>query len=98
MFGLGQLLPAGMKQMQDYGVYLTKRYENFLNLTYSPTRAFVRSTGYDRNLQSAEALLSGIFQPSSFQKWTSIEGKTGFMPIPIHSNDKLVDPVKFQSI
>lgn len=93
-FGLGQLLPPGMKQLQDYGVYIAKKYINFLNLTYSASRVYVRSTGFDRTLQSTEAFLSGVYQPSSFQKWTTIDGKTGFMPIPVHSNEKNIDPVR----
>ena len=92
-YGPGQLLPAGMKQLQDYGEYTMKRYSNFLNSTFSPTRVNVRSTGFDRTLQSTSAFLSGAFKPADFQKWTTNDGQTNWLPIPIHANDISIDTV-----
>lgn len=92
-YGMGQLLPAGMKQAQDYGAYTMKRYSNFLNPTFSSSRVYVRSTDSDRTLQTASAFLSGVYQPADFQKWTSNEGQSNWLPIPIHTNDLKIDPV-----
>lgn len=92
-YGLSQLLPAGMKQLHDYGSFTMKRYSNFLNPIFSPTRVYVRSTDYDRTLQSALAFLSGAYQPADFQKWSTVDGLTNWLPIPVHTNDLNIEPV-----
>ena len=82
-----------MKQLQEYGSYTMKQYSNFLNPIFSPNRVNVRSTDIERTLQSASAFLSGAFKPADFQKWTSVDGQTNWLPIPIHTNDLNFDPV-----
>lgn len=84
-YGQGQLLPAGMKQLQAYGVWLMTRYGSFLNSTYSPSRVYVRSTDYDRTLQSSYALLSGLFRSSSTLAWTDVDDQSASIPIPVHT-------------
>ena len=83
-----------MKQLQEYGSFTMKRYSGFLNPIFNPARAFIRSTGSDRTMQSIEAFLSGAYQPADFQKWTSIDGLTNWLPVPVHANDLNIDPVK----
>ena len=83
-----------MKQLQDYGEFTIKKYADFLNPVFSPARVYARSTAFDRTLQSAAAFLSGAFKPAVFQKWTSVEGQTNWLPIPIHTNDINIDNVK----
>lgn len=92
-YGLGQLTPAGMKQLQDYGSFLMNKYASFLNPTYSRSRVFVRSTDYDRTLQTTAALLSGMYKPNSDQVWTSVSGQTDWLPIPIHTANLSTDSV-----
>ena len=84
-----------MKQLQEYGEFTIKKYTDFLNPVFSPARVYARSTDYDRTLQSASAFLAGAFKPADFQKWTSVNGQTNWLPIPIHTNDINIDNVKF---
>lgn len=92
-YGLGQLVPAGMKLLQDYGTFFNNKYSSFLNQVYNRSRVFARSTDYDRTLQSTTSFLSGIYKPSADQKWTTVDGQSNWYPIPIHtanlSNDNV---------
>ena len=92
-YGRGQLHPVGMKQLQDYGAFIMNRYSSFINSTYDHNRVYARSTNYDRTLQSAGAFLAGAFKPASWQSWTSTDGQSAWLPIPIHTDAFATDPV-----
>jgi hypothetical protein len=92
-YGLGQLTPIGMKQLQDYGIWFKNKYMAFLNPIYDKTRVYARSTDYDRTLQSSYAFLSGIFQPSDYQSWSPIANQSGYLPIPVHTTNLSTDNV-----
>lgn len=92
-YGLGQLTPKGMKQLQDYGSFFKNKYSSFLNPTYSKSRVYARSTDYDRTLQSTAAFLSGIYTPNSDQVWTNVNGQSNWLPIPVHTTNLSTDNV-----
>jgi hypothetical protein len=93
-YGIGQLVPIGMKQAQDYGAFIKNKYSNFLNFSYSQARVYARSTDVDRTIQSATTFLSAVFQPAKDQIWTSVQGQSSWFPIPIHTNNVTIDPVR----
>uniref|UniRef100_A0A6P5J8P9 acid phosphatase n=1 Tax=Phascolarctos cinereus TaxID=38626 RepID=A0A6P5J8P9_PHACI len=85
-YGLGQLTQEGVQQQVELGRFLRARYGNFLNQEYRRDELYVRSTDYDRTLQSAQANLAGLFPRPPLTP--------GWMPVPIHTvpatEDKLL--------
>ena len=49
-----------MKQCSNHGQYLRSIYSDFLNPIYNKSEVIIKSTDYDRALQTAYALLSGL--------------------------------------
>jgi testicular acid phosphatase len=92
--GLGQLTPAGMRQMSLFGQFFRNKYQTFLNPTYDRSRVFIRSTDYDRTLQSAYSFLSGVYKPNDDQKWNNFSGLFDYLPIPVHTTNLSTDIVR----
>lgn len=92
---MGQMLPTGLKQVQDYGVFFRTHYNSFLNPTFNTSRVYAKSTDFDRTLQSSAAFLSGVYQPNKDQEWTDIPGQKSWIPIPIHTNNLATDQVGY---
>ena len=66
--GWGQLTGTGMSQHHVVGERLRKRYvyeTGLLSTNYSRDEVLVRSTDYDRTMQSAQSQLMGLFPPST---------------------------------
>ncbi|XP_071746219.1 prostatic acid phosphatase [Lepeophtheirus salmonis] len=80
--GPGQLTPRGMKMQYELGQYLRKRYDGFLNATYSKEDIFIRSTDFDRTLMSALSNLAGLYPPEGSQIWNP---NLLWQPIPVHT-------------
>lgn len=93
-FAVGDILPLGMRQVQDVGNFFANKYGWFLGSSYNSSRVFARSTDYGRTMISTSVFLSSLFQPSSDQHWTDTPGLNAWMPIPVHTNNKTVDTVK----
>lgn len=87
------ILPAGLKDLYNYGEFTMKKYADFLNPVYRSDRVYARSSDLDRAINSASAFLAGVFKPSHHQEWTSQKGLTGYLPIPIHVDGLDVDEV-----
>ncbi|XP_039192004.1 prostatic acid phosphatase [Crotalus tigris] len=89
--GYGQLTKTGTQQAYQLGQWLKDRYKNFLSPSYKPKEIYVRSTDYDRTIMSAQAVLAGLFPPSTEEKWNP---NINWQPIPVHtvpiSDEKLL--------
>jgi hypothetical protein len=79
-----------MQQHYLLGQFLRRRYvlgeksEKFLNASYSTDEIFVRSTNYNRTVQSALANLAGFYPSNGFTE------ELHWSPIPIHINNTLI--------
>jgi acid phosphatase len=81
--GLGQLTPEGMHERYQLGLSLRKKYieqTHLLPAQYNPETMYVRSTDYDRTLQSAQSILLGLYPINTGPSLIK-----GYQPIPIHT-------------
>ncbi|XP_007531351.1 testicular acid phosphatase [Erinaceus europaeus] len=87
--GLGQLTGEGVRQQLELGRFLRSRYEHFLSPEFRREEVYVRSTDFDRTLESAQANLAGLFPESAPGR-----PEAAWRPIPVHTvpvaEDKLL--------
>uniref|UniRef100_A0A8D1CUS1 acid phosphatase n=1 Tax=Sus scrofa TaxID=9823 RepID=A0A8D1CUS1_PIG len=87
--GLGQLTREGVHQQLELGRFLRSRYESFLSPQYRREEVYIRSTDFDRTLESAQANLAGLFPEASPGR-----SEATWQPIPVHTvpvtEDKLL--------
>ena len=99
--GFGQLTPRGMHELHFLGQRIRERYVNGVNTSigltdgqplivgnYTRQDLYVRSTDYDRTLQSVTSLLEGLFPPGTGP--VQPDGQPGLtamriQPVPIHT-------------
>lgn len=79
----GALTNIGKQQHLALGKWLRRRYGNvLLSEQYTPNEIYIRSTNFDRTLQSAESNLAGLYPPHGNQAWNA---DTELQPIPVHT-------------
>ncbi|KAM4825304.1 testicular acid phosphatase [Thomomys bottae] len=87
--GLGQLTREGIRQQLELGRFLRRRYKAFLSPEYRREEVYIRSTDFDRTLESAQANLAGLFPEAA-----PGNPEADWKPIPVHtvpvSEDKLL--------
>ncbi|ELW69143.1 Testicular acid phosphatase [Tupaia chinensis] len=87
--GLGQLTRKGVRQQLELGRFLRSRYEGFLSPEFRREEVHVRSTDFDRTLESAQANLAGLFPEAA-----PGSPEAAWRPIPVHTvpvtEDKLL--------
>lgn len=89
----GQLTDVGMRQMLKSGRKLRAKYPH-LSKTYDLTRTWAFSSDSDRNIQSAQLIMTGMYQPSEgYANWTDDSTLSGFMPIPIRTAPSECDTI-----
>lgn len=85
--GLGQLTSKGIKEHFQLGLWLRKRYHDFLGNDMNYSLIYVRSTDIDRALMSAESNLAGLFYNYSREVIDGLK----WHPYPIHTVDAKSD-------
>lgn len=94
--GWGQLTKEGMKQANELGKFLRARYVGkFLSPQFKRNELFVRSSGEDRAIESAQSVMAGMFPPTAMERFLST---LAWQPIAIHTNtvpDPLLIPFMY---
>jgi len=86
--GWGQLTNLGKAQLYQLGEQTRHRYAGFLSREYKNEELYVRSTGRDRALMSAQCFLAGLYPVDPKDNWSQ---SVNWQPIPIHSKTILDD-------
>jgi len=93
--GFGMLTPEGMRLGYDLGKALRQRYAgSLIDTNYSRTQIHVRSTDFDRTLQTAQSVMQGLFPAGSGP--VTKEGDPGLtkarlQPVPEHTVSQDLD-------
>ena len=99
--GLGELTPLGMRQEYELGKKCRRQYVDMQKLlpgTYRAGTLSVRSTDFNRTLDSASCFLMGLYPPGTGPKmgesfFSANALPHRFQPIPIHTAPKDNDPL-----
>ncbi|KAM7330936.1 hypothetical protein ACRRTK_010125 [Alexandromys fortis] len=78
--GLGQLTKEGIRQQLELGRFLRRRYKAFLSPEFRREEVYIRSTDFDRTLESAQANLAGLFPEAA-----PGSPEADWKPIPVHT-------------
>lgn len=61
--GWGQLTPIGINMHHTLGKLLREEYGELVDIRFDFRKTFVRSSDFDRTLESAQSHLAGLFPP-----------------------------------
>lgn len=76
------MLQKGKQEHYALGQWLKKRYCDILSPKYSEDEIKIRSTTYDRTIESALANLAGMYPPNGNEIWNN---NLEWQPIPVRS-------------
>jgi len=67
--GYEMLTRMGIQHCYEFGAFLKNFYANFLgnNVTFDPSKVFIRTTFLERAIRSAKAVMAGIFNMNNSQ-------------------------------
>ncbi|XP_017759862.1 PREDICTED: prostatic acid phosphatase-like [Eufriesea mexicana] len=68
-YGWGQLTNEGRRNQYNQGLFLRKRYDNFLGPTYSPDIFYLQCTAVDRTKMSAMLEAAALWKPTEEQSF-----------------------------
>lgn len=88
--GWGALTTKGMRQLYFIGKKIRKRYNSIVDLKFNSMTSFIRSSDSDRCIMSAQALLAGLYPPTTDQIFVS---NLKWRPIPVHTVPRNMDKV-----
>ncbi|KAH0950755.1 hypothetical protein HN011_003383 [Eciton burchellii] len=87
-YGWGQLTKEGRRNQYDQGLYLRKRYNDFLGIMYHPNIFHLQSTDVDRTKMSAMLLAAALWKPSEKQ---SFKADLPWQPVTLSYQDRPED-------
>jgi hypothetical protein len=73
----GELTPVGMRMHYMLGLRNRDNYGDFIPKTWD-TSIFIRSSDYNRTMQSVQSQLQGFFEAGNGHKLTAFQNKTAF--------------------
>ncbi|XP_022161993.1 lysosomal acid phosphatase-like isoform X2 [Myzus persicae] len=82
--GIMQLTKKGKQNMYKKGQIFRSLYNGFVSDLYLDSEILVKTTNTSRTFMSAAMVLTGMYPPKNYQKWSNSE--TVWQPIPIYSN------------
>jgi len=85
------LKQEGRRNQYDQGLYLRKRYNDFLDIMYYPDIFHLQSTDVDRTKMSAMLLAAALWKPSEKQ---SFKADLSWQPVTLSYQDRPKDTVK----
>ncbi|XP_036143241.1 prostatic acid phosphatase isoform X2 [Monomorium pharaonis] len=80
-YGWGQLTDKGRKYQYNQGLFLRKRYDDFLGSIYHPDIFYLQSTAYDRTKMSGMLEAAALWKPNSKQMF---ELGLPWQPVTLH--------------
>ncbi|XP_026671878.1 prostatic acid phosphatase-like isoform X2 [Ceratina calcarata] len=87
-YGWGQLTNEGRKNQYDQGLFLRKRYDEFLGPTYSPDLFHLQCTAVDRTKMSAMLEAAALWKPSEKQ---SFKPDLAWQPVTLYYQPRSED-------
>ncbi|EZA54701.1 prostatic acid phosphatase isoform X2 [Ooceraea biroi] len=87
-YGWGQLTKEGRRNQYDQGLYLRKRYNDFLRTTYHPDIFHLQSTDVDRTKMSALLLSASLWKPNEKQ---SFKADLPWQPVTLYYQERAED-------
>ncbi|CAD5212329.1 unnamed protein product [Bursaphelenchus okinawaensis] len=86
--GWSMLTTQGMAQMFNLGKFYRERYVDtgYINREFKISEVYIQSSESDRAIQSAQAMLSGLYPPKGSDLFNSA---IYWQPVPVHGSQKL---------
>jgi len=84
-----------MLQLYNMGQWIRQEYGITIGNKFQSVNMLVRSSYADRCVMSAQALLAGLFPPSSEDMFVS---GLPWIPVPVHSIPRNLDKVQYYEI